>query len=259
MQHLVVERSGNIVLLKINRPKVLNALNQEVLDELRTFLELAEAEKQISALILTGEGEKAFIAGADISKMEKMNPIEMMVFCELGQKVSNLLENAHFLTIAAVNGYALGGGLEMALACDFIYASKDAKFGLPEVTLGIIPGFGGTQRLSRAIGTRMAKECIMSGKTFSAQEAKEMGIVNHISEPSELIKDCHNSVEAIIKNSLFAVQMAKAAINNGINMTLSESLELEKHMCAVCFGTPERAKKMQAFVNKKKESEHAVR
>lgn len=259
MKHFILEKKENIAILKINRPKVLNALNKEVLNELLAFLESTGTEKQIDALILTGEGPKAFIAGADIGEMKNMSPLEMLDFCDLGQRVSLLLENASFLTIAAVNGYALGGGLEMALACDFIYASSTAKLGLPEVTLGIIPGFGGTQRLSRAIGTRLAKEYIMSGKTLSAQEAKEIGVVNKVCEPSQLLEDCQNISKDILRNSLIAIKMAKAAVTRGNEIPILEALELEKHMCAVCFGTQERADKMQAFLNKKKENEHAVR
>ena len=200
MKHLIYETYDSIALVKINRPQVLNALNREVLTELNMLLDLLEVGQQTKALILTGEGEKAFIAGADIKEMQGMGSVEMRQFSELGQRLTNKLENASFLTIAAVNGYALGGGLEVALACDFIYASQTAKLGLPEVTLGIIPGFGGTQRLSRTIGTRLAKELIMSGTTITAEQALQYGIVNHISAPGSLLDDCTKAAQNIIRN-----------------------------------------------------------
>ncbi len=198
MPNFIYEKRGSVGIFKINRPEVLNALNKKLLEEFLLFLDLIPRTQQIKALILTGEGEKAFIAGADIKEMQGMDFLQMKQFCELGQKVTLALENAPFLTVAAVNGYALGGGLEMALACDFIYASKTAKVGLPEVSLGIIPGFGGTQRLARAIGTRLAKEMIMSGKVISAEEAQKLGIINHLSEPQDLLKDCFQIIESIL-------------------------------------------------------------
>jgi enoyl-CoA hydratase len=256
MPYFLYEKMESIGILKVNRPEVLNALNRKVLEELLVFLVLVAKEQQLRALILTGEGDKAFIAGADIKEMAGMDPLQMKQFCELGQQVAFALENASFLTIAAVNGYALGGGLEMALACDFIYASKAAKLGLPEVSLGIIPGFGGTQRLSRAVGTRLAKEMIMSAKSITAEEAQKIGLVNHVSEPQDLIKDCIEVAKSVIRHPFVATSQAKQAINWGYALSLPEALELEKNMCAVSFGTSERAQRMQAFVDKNKKEDH---
>jgi enoyl-CoA hydratase len=250
MSNLTIEKSDGITLLKINRPSALNALNRATLEELLHFLETTAPKESVKALIFTGEGDKAFIAGADIKEMLPMDHLDMLDFCTLGQRVANALEAAPFLTIAAVNGYALGGGLEMALACDFIYANHHAKLGLPEVTLGIIPGFGGTQRLSRAIGTRLAKEMIMSGMTLTAERAREIGIVNHVCAPEDLLKDCFATASKITAHSYTAVVQAKYAINTGYHLGLKEALELEKNMCAVCFATDERAQKMKQFTER---------
>lgn len=251
MDNLIYEKHGSqICILKVHRPEVLNAINRATLEELLHFIQYKVRQEQCHALILTGSGEKSFIAGADIKEMMEMTHTEMLQFCELGQEVTLALEKAPFLTIAAVNGYALGGGLEMALACDFIYASKNAKLGLPEISLGIIPGFGGTQRLSRIVGTRQAKELIMSGRTFTAEEAKAWGIVNHISESDLLIKECCIAASDILRHSIWAISQAKKAIDSGYHLSMNEALELERNMCAVCFATEECHSGMEAFLKK---------
>lgn len=253
MPNLIVEKNELFVSVKINRPESLNALNINTLTELLQLLkEIKRSSSHLIALILTGEGSKAFIAGADIKEMIDMNPLQMLDFCSLGQEVTFALENAPYLTLAAVNGYALGGGLEMALACDFIYASQTAKLGLPEITLGIIPGFGGTQRLARAIGQRQAKEMILSGKMITADEAKSIGIVNQVFAPELLMPSCEKFIQNISKYSLTAIRQAKEAINNCLTTALSEALVLEKNLCAVSFATPERELSMKAFLNKQK-------
>lgn len=251
MDNLIYDKHGSsISILKIHRPNVLNALNRATLEEMLHFLQHLIPQEKSHALILTGSGEKSFIAGADIKEMQEMSHIEMLQFCELGQEVTLALEKAPYLTLAAVNGYALGGGFEMALACDFIYAAKNAKFGLPEVSLGIIPGFGGTQRLSRAVGTRLAKELVMSGRIFTAEEAKSWGIVNHLSESDHLMKDCFVVASEILKHSPIATLQAKNAINSGSHLSMVEALELERNMCAVCFATEGRRNGMTAFLKK---------
>ncbi len=250
MEFLTYEKRGETGVLTINRPKVLNALNRALLQEMRHFLEYVAPKEQLKVLILTGAGDKAFIAGADIKEMQAMQPTKIYDFLELGQKVTHLLETAHFATLAAVNGYALGGGLEMALACDFIYAKSGAKLGLPEVTLGIIPGFGGTQRLSRAIGTRLAKEMILTGKQMTAEEGLALGVVNAISEPEKLLEDCFATAEKIARHSSIALQQAKNAINFGYHIGLHEALEIERNMFTVCFATKEREVAMESFLEK---------
>lgn len=250
MSEIIVRKYDHCAEVKIHRPDALNALNRAVLEQMLVVLKDLEND-HIKALILTGEGTKAFAAGADIKAMAHMSHLDMLDFCSLGQKVSLALEQAPFLTLAAVNGYALGGGLELALACDFIYASSQAKLGLPEITLGIIPGFGGTQRLTRAIGTRAAKEMILSGKMVTALEAQKLGIVNQIFEPEQLIAACEEMTQMISKFSSTAIQQAKAAINHGYSLAMGDALELEKNLFAVCFATPERQESMQAFMTKK--------
>jgi enoyl-CoA hydratase len=251
MDTLTFEKEGQVGILRVNRPQQLNALNRQVLEELNDFL-LNRIEKEgIRTLIFTGSGEKAFIAGADIKEMLALEPIEMVAFAELGQRVSLLLERAPCLTIAAVNGFALGGGLEMALACDFIYASQRAKMGLPEVTLGLIPGFGGTYRLARAVGTRRAKELITTGRFINAEQAEQWGLVNKVCDPDSLLDEVMSVAKEANRNSFYAVRQAKDAINHGAHLPPTEALELEKNMCAVCFSTADRLEGMTAFVEKR--------
>lgn len=251
MNNLIFEKqSPYIGILKINRPEVLNAINKATLEEMLDFLQTKIKQEDCRVLIITGAGEKSFIAGADIKEMKNMAYTEMLQFTQLGQEVTQAISKAPIIAIAAVNGYALGGGFEMALACDFIVASKNAKFGLPEVSLGIIPGFGGTQRLSRIIGTRQAKELIMSGRTFNAEEAYARGIINHLFDSESLIKEaCLISLE-IIRHSHFAIIQAKRAIDTGYSLSMEEALELERNMCTVCFATEECNAGMAAFLER---------
>lgn len=251
-EYLLFENIGDVGVLRINRPQSLNALNTQLLDELFFFVTKYTIDEGLKALILTGAGEKAFVAGADIKEMSSFSGIEMLEFCKKGQQLSLALEEAPFLTIAAVNGYALGGGLEMALACDFIYSSKYAKFGFPEVSLGVIPGFGGTQRLVKAAGLRLAKELIMSARTFTADEANAFGIVNKVCEGEALLSDCLAVAREITKHPLAAVAQAKAAMNAGYALGIHEALELERNLCTVCFGTDARIKGMTDFLEKRK-------
>lgn len=250
MDELIYEKQDKVGVLKIDRPKAMNALNTELLNELLKTLHHLRAEGEIHALILTGMGEKAFIAGADIKEMQKMDHLQMLQFCQLGQNVTLALETAPFATIAAVFGHTLGGGLEMALACDFIYAGQSAKLGLPEINLGIIPGFGGTKRLAEAVGPRLAKEMILTGKTLTATEALEAGLINRICNDAELLKDSLDTAHAIAKFSAPVISQAKRAINLGHYATIAEALEIERNMCAVCFAAPERAHAMEAFFNR---------
>lgn len=249
MKHLTLQQTGPIATLTINRPKALNALNTETLHELKSFLDTLPTSG-IRVLIVTG-AEKAFVAGADISEMQPMRATDMLGFCDLGQGVMSQFENAPCVTIAAVNGYCLGGGLELALGCDFIYASENAQLGLPECGLGLIPGFGGTQRLARAIGTRRAKDLIFSARRIKAQEACSIGLVNHVVPAEQLLPTCIQAAEAICKQSFFAVMQAKRAINRGENLSMQEALELEKQCCAVAFGTADREEGMKAFLEKR--------
>lgn len=251
MDHLHFTQEEHLGQLSIQRPEKLNALNTAVLRELQDFLMIHTQRKELRALIITGAGDKAFVAGADIKEMQTLDHMEMLELCKLGQRVTRMLETAPFATLAAVNGFALGGGLELALACDFIYASDRARLGLPEVTLGIIPGFGGTQRLARAAGSRQAKELVMSGKMISADEALRIGIVNRVCPHENLLEESRKTATAIAQNPLSATMQAKSVIVHGADMSLVDGLALERNACAVCFATPDREEGMQAFVEKR--------
>ena len=251
MEFLEYKQTDNIGLLTFNREKALNALNRELLQELNDFLRNTLPKNNCRVLILTGAGEKAFIAGADIKQMKEIDHTEMIKFCDLGQDTSLLLETIDVVTIAAVNGFALGGGLEIALSCDFIYASENAKLGLPEVSLGLIPGFGGTQRLTRAIGARMAKELIMTGRMISADDALSLRLVNHVLPADDLLNSCRKTAEQILKNSFLAVLQAKRAINSGASLSMHDALELEKQCCAASFASDDRLEGMTAFIEKR--------
>lgn len=253
MELISFEKKERVGLLRINRPKALNALNQALLEELEGFLSSGIKSEEVRALVVTGEG-KAFIAGADIKEMLALDEAGVQAFCALGHKVTRLLETLQMVTIAAVNGFALGGGLELALACDFIYASNQAKLGQPEVTLGIIPGFGGTQRLSRAVGTRLAKELITTGRFLDAEEALRIGLVNKVVEPDKLLDEALDTAVKITQNSFSAVTKAKGAINAGADLPLEQALELEKKNFVNCFTTKDQAEGMAAFIEKRKPS-----
>jgi len=252
LEYFHFEKKDTVGILSIHRPEVLNALNRASLEELCRFLEDDVPRENLQVLILTGVGNKAFIVGADIKEMNGFSPVQMLAFLDLGQRVTFLLERQDLICIAAINGYALGGGLEIALACDFIYASATAKLGLPEVTLGLIPGFGGTQRLSRAIGSRKAKEMIFTGRMITADEAYAAGLVNRVIPPDQLIPSSLETAQWIVQNSPIAVLESKRAINMGTQMALYEAMELEKQACTVSFATDDRRKGMEAFIQKRK-------
>ena len=197
LKHILFQIEEGIATLTFNRPKALNALNGELLDEMSRTLDAVAANEDIRVLILTGSGDKSFVAGADITELARCNVLQAKVFAGKGQKAINKLQCLDIPVIAAVNGFALGGGSEIALACDFIIASENAKFGLPEIALGIIPGFGGTQRLPRWIGPSMAKEMIFTGKMITAAEARDLGMVNRVVSADALMTDVMNTAKAI--------------------------------------------------------------
>ena len=245
-------KDGGVCIVKINRPSKLNAMNVDVAKEIiNTFKEL-DKDDSVRVIILTGEGDKAFSAGADIEYMSKISPDESEVYAKLGQEVTATIENVTKPTIAAVNGFALGGGCEVAMSCDIRIASDNAKLGQPEVTIGIPPGWGGTQRLMRIVGIAKAKELVFSGKMIKATEAKEIGLVNNVVSQESLMEEAMNMAKAIAANASLAVHMSKSAINTGRNADLDTGLSVELLAWRNCFSDPEREKRMTDFVNKSK-------
>jgi len=226
-QIVKVERDGKIATVTIDRPEKLNAIDNRVLDELERAFDELERDGGIRVVILTGAGEKAFVAGGDIEHMRNLSLLEGERFVYRGHAVLSRIENSAMVVIAAVNGYALGGGTEIALACDIRIASENAQFGLPEVTIGLFPGWGGTQRLARLVGVGLAKELVFTGERISAQRALEIGLVNRVVRKEELMDTCRQMAEKIIANSPIAVCQAKKALNRGTWMTLEEGLKFE--------------------------------
>ena len=251
-KNLLVEVTDGVAVVTINRPQVLNSLNGETLAELRQAMHEVNERNDVRAVILTGEGGKAFVAGADIAEMKAMNAVEAFSFSCLGHEAMRSIENLTKPIIAAVNGYALGGGLELALACDFIYASEKAKLGLPEVTLGIFPGFGGTQRLPRLIGKGRAKELIYTGKIVDAAEAYTLGIVNKVVAPDQLMEEAIKTARTIAQNGPLAVGMAKDAVNNGYDEARAEGSAIEMTAWGNTFATHDQKEGMGAFLEKRK-------
>ena len=250
--NLLIETAAGVATLTVNRPQALNALNGEVLKELACALYQLEYDPGVKAIVLTGAGEKAFVAGADIKEMAAMNSFEGHQFALTGQHVMLAMEKMKTPVIAAVNGFALGGGLELALGCDFIYASEKAKIGFPEVTLGIMPGFGGTQNLARLIGKNRANELIFTGKMITAEKALTWGIVNEVFAPEELLPKAKEAAAAIAGVGTLGVSYAKNAIANGLNMTKEDGFRYEASLFGVLFATADQKEGMGAFVDKRK-------
>jgi enoyl-CoA hydratase len=249
---ILLSFEGEIGILMINRPKALNALNIETLKEIQLGIQEIKSHPELKVLIITGSGEKAFVAGADILEMKGMNSFEAINFSKLGHQTLRMIQDLDHPVIAAVNGFALGGGTEIALACDFIYASENARFGLPEVTLGIFPAFGGTQRLPRLIGKGKAKELIFTGKMISAQEAYQMGIVNRVVPQASLMEETKKVATQIAANGAVGIRLAKMLANAGFNMDLQEACNLESYAFGIGFTTEDQKEGMTAFVEKRK-------
>lgn len=251
-KNLLFEVSNNIAIVTLNRPEKLNALNNETIDELLSCFTNIKNDKDIHVVILTGSGEKAFVAGADISELNKLNPISAKAFAEKGQNVFNLIENLGKPVIAAINGFALGGGCELALACHIRFASDRAKFGQPEVNLGIIPGYGGTQRLTRLVGSGRAAELILSGDMIDAEEAYRIGLVNKIFSPEELLNHSKSFAGKIASKGQIAISMALKAIVSCDEVSQSEGQNLESSLFAICCGTDDFKEGTSAFLEKRK-------
>jgi enoyl-CoA hydratase len=249
--NILLEKDQAIATVTINRPKSLNALNKETLEEmLACFRELGE-DRSVQVVIITGAGEKAFVAGADISFMQGLNPDQGKAFGRLGHAVTRIIENLPQPVIAAINGFALGGGCELALACDIRLAGDNAKFGQPEVNLGVIPGFGGTQRLPRLIGKGLANELLFSGKIIDAEEAGRIGLVNRIIPRENLMTECRELALMICSRGPAAVRLCKEVVNNGMEMDLNRACSYEADLFALCFAGEEQKEGMAAFLEKR--------
>jgi enoyl-CoA hydratase len=251
-QNLLVEVSGRIATITVNRPKHLNALNPATVRELKAALEEASAREDVGAVLLTGAGEKAFIAGADITEMGRFTPMQALDFALLGQEVLGGIERMPQPVIGAINGFALGGGCEVAMACDLLVAAESAKFGQPEVGLGIIPGYGGTQRLPRLVGRNIAKEMVLTGDMISARRAFEIGLVNRVVPDAELLPAAREIAGRILSRGPAAVRLAKMAMNRGLDMDLGNACALEASAFAAGFSTADRAEGIAAFLEKRK-------
>jgi enoyl-CoA hydratase len=242
---------GNTAVVTIDRPKALNALNAVTLDQLEEALARVAQQTEVRGLIVTGAGEKAFVAGADIAEMMNLTQEQSLAFAARGHRVFDALERLHCPTLAAVNGFALGGGCELALACDLIYASDNAKFGLPEVSLGVIPGFGGTQRLTRLVGRGRAKELIFTGDMVDAARAKEIGLALDVVPAAQLLAHCRAVIGRIAKKGPLAVARAKRVIAQGADLSLSAGNQIEREAFSELFQTSDRKEGMSAFLEKR--------
>jgi enoyl-CoA hydratase len=251
-ENILFEKKENIAYITFNRPKVLNALNRKTVEELRDALLDARDDSSVRVLILTGAGEKSFVAGADIGELAQRTPVDGKDFSLFGQSVFHLLETLGKPSICAINGFALGGGCELALSCSIRLASKTAKLGQPEVKLGIIPGYGGTQRLARLCGKGVAHELCLGGEMISAEEAQRIGLVNHIYEPAELLPAAEALAKKIIANAPLAVKYSMEAIERGVEMPQEEGLFLEATLFGLACATEDMREGTKAFLEKRK-------
>lgn len=249
-QNLLFEVKGRVAILTMNRPSALNALNDDLLKDLSAALDEVESNADIKGAIITGAG-KAFVAGADISQMANYTPEQSRVYMALGQGIFNRIELLEKPIMAAVNGFALGGGNELCMACDFRYASEKAVFGQPEVNLGIIPGFGGTQRLPRLVNPGIASELLFSGRNVKADEALRIGLVSKICEPEKLLDDSLEIMNTITSKPAHALRYCKVAVNRGLDTDIYKAIELEKDLISLCFSSDDQKEGMRAFLEKR--------
>ena len=252
MTNIVLEKKGHVAVATIQRPKALNALNSQVLEDLNEMLDQVSADKEIRALVLTGSGEKAFVAGADIGEMSTLTKAGGEAFGKKGNDVFRKLETLAIPVIAAVNGFALGGGCELAMSCDIRIWADTAVFGQPEAGLGITPGFGGTQRLARLVGPGMAKQMIYTARNIKADEALRIGLVNAVYPAAELMAAAEKMAETIAQNAPIAVQACKKAINEGLDVDMDAAVVIEEKLFGSCFETADQREGMGAFLEKRK-------
>jgi enoyl-CoA hydratase/carnithine racemase len=250
-ENILLDKKNSVAYITVNRPKVLNALNMETMEELRMAFTDIKNDTTIRVAILTGSGEKAFIAGADIAELSKHDAITGKEYTHKGQSVLDLIEKLGKPVIACINGFALGGGCELAMACTMRLASQTAKLGQPEVKLGIIPGYGGTQRLPRLVGKGVAMQLVLTGEMISAEEAHRIGLVNEVVAPADLIPRAEAIAQKIIANAPLAIQYAMEAVNHGLDLTLAEGLYLEATLFGVCCATEDKTEGTKAFLEKR--------
>jgi len=250
-QTLRFEKKNSIAYVTVNRPDKLNALNMQVMTDLRDAFTAIRDDAEVRVAILTGAGEKAFVAGADIGELNKQDPVSAKAYTHKGQAVLDLIENLGKPVIACINGFALGGGCELSMACTFRLASDNAKLGQPEVKLGIMAGYGGTQRLPRLVGRGLAMQLLLSGEMIGAQEAHRIGLVNEVTAPAELIPRAEAIAQKIIANAPLAVQYTMEAVNKGLDLPLAEGLFLEATLFAVACATEDKKEGTSAFLEKR--------
>ena len=252
MENILLEKKDGFAVLTINRPKALNALNSATLLEIQEAVRELENDNEVKAVILTGAGEKAFVAGADISEMADLNTVEAYEFGKRGQETFSMIENSSKFYIAAVNGFALGGGCEISMSCDMRIASENAKFGIPEVTLGVIPGFGGTQRLPKLVGLGRAKEMLATGGMVKADKAEAWGLVNSVYPIENLLEEAEKIAQSVAKNSAYAVASGLEAMNQSTQIKQADGLEIEALIFGKTFTFPDQKEGMSAFLEKRK-------
>lgn len=255
MENVILEKQGHVSIITINREKALNALSTAVLKDLEEAVNTVEADKDTYCAVITGAGSKSFVAGADIAEMKDKTVEEAAEYSAYGNKIFRMIETMHCPVIAAVNGFALGGGCELAMSCDIRVASENAVFGQPEVGLGITPGFGGTQRLARLVPAGIAKEMIFTARNIKADKALAIGLVNNVVPAEELMPTVLKMANGIAKNAPIAVAYAKKAINNGLQTDIDSAIEIEVKEFSSCFATEDQTYGMECFVNKVKEKE----
>jgi enoyl-CoA hydratase len=251
-ENILFDMQEGVGLVTFNRPKVLNALNEKTLNEVAEVIECARNDLNMRVLVFTGAGEKAFVAGADIAEFPKMNPLQARLFAEKGQAVFAALEQLPIPVIACVNGFALGGGCEFAMSCDFIYASEKAKFGQPEINLGIIPGFGGTQRLSRLVGRAKAKELCMTGEMIDAQQARELGLAARVFPADQLVDETLKIAKQLATKSPSALRAIKFVTDRGFDVDLKNGCALEAEAFGNAFASQDAREGVSAFLEKRK-------
>lgn len=250
--NVLLEKADRIATLTINRPKALNALNKDTLLEIKAAVESVRDDDEVDVLIITGAGDKAFVAGADITYMLDINAMQAREFGMIGQAAFSLIETMSKPAIAAINGFTLGGGCELAMACDFRFCSEKSQFGQPEVRLGVTPGFGGTQRLPRLVGLGMAKQILYTGDNIDAQEALRIGLVNKIVPEAELMAYVKKIAKSISARGAIAVRLCKDAVNEGMQTDIDRAMSIEADIFGLCFATEDQKEGMKAFVEKRK-------